>query len=316
MDPRRVRVLALAVPVATFLVVFGLTLAFQDDGVVTQQSRAASPSPPATGERLVFTLSAGSSEPAEGYLATAGIDGKDLQNVTEPPEGGLAADMSPSVSPDGRTIAFARAVPGDSPHVYLVGVDGSGLHRISDVPEAEISPVWSPEGTRLAFSRVVGDRFELFVAGADGSNPTRLTHTPRADEDLASWSPNGTQIAFTRFAHDNEDLWVVDADGGKAHALLRGRHEDSSPAWGPDGARIAIVRDGRIAIFTFERFDVAYLTPASPVKEAGPAWSPDGTRIVFTRDPGTLLLVDAEGSTPTHVPLDGRATGATWMPSP
>src|SRR5262245_50172114 len=306
MASRRFLLLAFGVPAVTFVAVFGVTVAaLRDDGGVDKSGRAAAPAAADNGERLVFTLSANSSEPAEGYLATAALDGTGLSEITAPPDGGLAADMAPSVSPDGRTIAFARAVPGEPPHVYLVGVDGSDPRRISDVEDAEISPAWSPDGTRLAFSRVVGERFELFVAHADGSEAVRLIHTPRADEAGASWSPNGTQIAFTRFAHDNEDLWVVDADGANGHALVRGRHEDSSPAWAPDGARIAIVRDGRIALFTFERFEVQLLTPPSPTKEAGPRWSPDGASIVFTRDPGTIFVMDAGGSTPKPVPLDG-----------
>jgi len=75
------------------------------------------------------------------------------------------------------------------------------------------------------------------------------------------------------------------------------------------------VRDGRVALFTFEDFDVAFLTDAGPAKDAGPHWSPDGSRIAFTRDPGTILVMGADGSNPTPVPLEGRATGAAWVPA-
>jgi len=311
---RRLRLLALGAPAVAFLVVFGVSsAAFRiEDG---EHPATAATETPAGGERLVLTLSAGSSEPAEGYLASVSLDGSGEAPITTPPASGIASDASPSVSPDGRTIAFQRAVPGEPPHVYLVGIDGSGLRRLTDGPAAEIAPAWSPDGARIAFSRAVGDRFDLVVCDADGSRLARLTRTPRADEDGAAWSPNGEQIAYTRFADDDEDLWVVDADGADAHPLVRGRHEDSSPAWAADGARIAIVRDGRIALFTFERFDVAFLTASGPVKGAGPRWSPDGARIAFTRDPGTILVMDADGSNPTPVPLEERATGAAWVPA-
>ena len=228
---------------------------------------------------------------------------------------GLASDGSPAVSPDGTTVAFQRSVPGESPHIYLVGIDGTGLRRLTEGPAAEIAPAWSPDGTRIAFSRAVGARFDLVVSDADGSSLTQLTHTPKVDEDGASWSPNGVQLGFTRFARDNEDLWVIDVDGTNAHALVRGRHEDSSPAWAADGSRIALVRDGRIALFTFERFEVEFLTQPGPMKDAGPGWSPDGTRIVFTRDPGTIFVIDADGGNATPVPLEGQATGAVWVPA-
>jgi Tol biopolymer transport system component len=246
---------------------------------------------------------------------SARLDGSDVRPITEAPEAGLASDASPAVSPDGTVVAFQRSVPGESPHIYVVGIDGAGLRRLTEGPAAEIAPAWSPDGTRIAFSRAVGDRFDLVVSDADGSRLTRLTQTPNADEDGASWSPNGAQLVFTRFARDDEDLWVIDVDGANAHALVRGPHEDSSPAWAADGARIAFVRDGRIALFTFERFEVEFLTPAGPVKEAGPSWSPDGNRIVFTRDPGTILVVDVDGAKATPVPFDGQATGAVWVPA-
>jgi TolB protein len=310
--------LAVGAPLAAFVVVFVVSLAaFGLEGDETP-NRAARPVAKAAlggAGRIVVSLSAESSEPAESYLTSARLDGSDIRPITRAPEGGLASDGSPAVSPDGTTIAFQRSVPGKPPHIYLVGIDGTGLRRLTKGPAAEIAPAWSPDGARIAFSRTVGARFDLVVADADGSSLTQLTHTPRADEDGASWSPNGTQLGFTRFARDDEDLWVIDVDRTNAHALIRGGHEDSSPAWATDGARIALVRDGRIALFTFERFEVELLTPADPVKNAGPSWSPDGNRIVFTRDPGTIFVMDADGANPTPVPLDRQATGAVWVPA-
>jgi TolB protein len=313
----RYGLLAFGAPLVAFVVVFLVSLAafgLDDDEMSNSAAEPAAEAGPGGEGRIVFTLSADSAEPAEGYLVSARLDGSEVRPVTDAPEAGLASDVSPAVSPDGKIIAFQRSLPGESPHIYLVGIGGTGLRRLTEGPAAEIEPAWSPDGTRIAFSRVVGDRFDLVVSDADGSSLIQLTHTQNADEDGASWSPNGAQLAFTRFAHDNEDLWAIDADGTNAHALVRGSHEDSSPAWAADGARIALVRDGRIALFTFESFEVEFLTPAGPMKEAGPSWSPDGSRIVFTRDPGTILVVDSDGANGAPVPFDGQATGAVWVP--
>jgi TolB protein len=103
-------------------------------------------------------------------------------------------------------------------------------------------------------------------------------------------------------------------DGTEQHPLIRGRHDDESPAWSPEGARIAITRDGRIAVFTFEHFKVAFLTKGTN-KDTGPNWSPDGSRIVFTRDPGTIFVMNADGSKLADVPLDKPATAADWEPA-
>ena len=313
----RVRLLALGAPPTAFLVVFAVSLAvfrLGDEAGPRAARSSTTEKAPAGSDRLVVTLKADSTEPVEGYLASVSLEGSDVRPITTPPEPGLAADGSPSVSPDGTTVAFQRAVPGEPPFVHLVGIDGSGLRRLTQGRAAEISPAWSPDGTRIAFSRAVGDRFDLFVADADGSHLAQVTRTANADEDGAAWSPNGAQLAFARFANDDENLWVVDVDGANAHALIRGPHEDSSPAWAADGARIAIVRDGRIALFSFEHFEVTMLTDADPGKDAGPNWSPDGSRIVFTRDPGTIFVMDADSASQTPVPLPGQATGAVWEP--
>jgi Tol biopolymer transport system component len=313
---------AAALPVAAFALVFAASFAyFRATDADTKAKAAGSKARPATasgdGEgRLVLALhEEGSMEPAEAYLASVAVDGSDVREITQPPEGGIAADGSPSVSPDGKTIVFSRAIPGQPPHIYLVGIDGSGLRRFTQGDLAEVQPVWSPDGTRIAFSRADGEHFDLFVAGADGSGLTQLTHTPLADEDSCTWSPNGLQLAFTRFQNDDEDVLAINVDGTEQHPLIRGRHDDASPSWSPDGPRIAITRDGRIADFSFEHFKVAFLTEAGTNKDTGPNWSPDGSRIVFTRDPGTIYLMNADGSKLVKVPLDKPATAAVWEPA-
>jgi hypothetical protein len=47
-----------------------------------------------------------------------------------------------------------------------------------------------------------------------------------------------------------------------------------------------------------------------------PSWSPDGARIALTRDPGSILIVDADGSHPVRVPFEKPANGAVWEPAP
>jgi Tol biopolymer transport system component len=308
-----------AFPVAAFVLVFAGSFAYFRATAADPKARVAErktgPAFASGGGRLVLALHAvGSQEPAEAYLASAAVDGSDVREITQPPEGAIAADGSPSVSPDGKTIAFARAIPGESPRIYLVAIDGSGLRRLTQGNSAEIQPVWSPDGTHIAFSRADGEHFDLFVAGADGSAPVQLTHTELADEDSCTWSPNGLQLAFTRFLNDDEDVLAINVDGSAQHPLIRGRHDDASPSWSPEGSRIAITRDGRIAVFTFEHFKVAFLTEAG-TKDTGPNWSPDGSRIVFTRDPGSIFVMNADGSKLAKVPLDKPATAAVWEPA-
>ena len=59
--------------------------------------------------------------------------------------------------------------------IYVVNADGTGRTRLTRGPAEEFSPAWSPDGTKIAFSRFVGTRFQIFVMNADGTDAKQLT---------------------------------------------------------------------------------------------------------------------------------------------
>ena len=88
---------------------------------------------------------------------------------------------------------------------------------------ADQSPVWSPEGTKIAFMSVRDGNFEIytmdFVASpVDGPNQVNLTNDPGADA-RPSWSSNGRQICFTSSRSGNNEIWVMSADGSNPARL-------------------------------------------------------------------------------------------------
>jgi TolB protein len=327
---RGLLLLLLGIPTAVFALVFVGSLAYfrlTDEPTANPEPRPVGREllrPPAGQGRLVLTLSAETEEPAESYLVSISLDGSDVRPITAPPpEGGLASDGYPAPAPDGGTIAFKRATASPTgstePHVYLVGVDGSSLRRLTSGGAAEFNPAWSPDGKRIAFARAVGRRFDLFVCGSDGSGLKRLTKTPTADEDFPAWSPDGTRLVFARydggFEQGTGDLWLVDDDGSHETLLLGGPGDHSQATWSPDGGQIAFVEEGHIAVMNADGTDVRPLTEGGPM-DFRPAWSADGSRLVFTRDPGTILVIDVDSSQLFKVPLDAPASEAVWVSSP
>jgi TolB protein len=142
----------------------------------------------------------------------------------------------PAWSPDGRRIAYA----GVRGQIWLMNADGSGKHALTKTrigTGVDWAPAWSPDGRRIAYeSNVatgpVSPTNEIWVIGADGSRPTRLTHN-HLNDNHPVWSPDGTWLAFSSplprpgLAH----LWLVRPTGTGLHRLTSWAGEQYSPSW-------------------------------------------------------------------------------------
>lgn len=150
-----------------------------------------------------------------------------VRNVTHDP----AADVVPTVSPDGRRIAFARERE-SSVQIYVVGTDGRGLHAVSPrfggggLHDGGVNAIaWSPDGRRLAVVRTAG-KTELYIGVAGGA--WRLVS--QQAQDAPAWSPDGSRLAFATTAGlvrvvspSGRRLWDASGDGVPAwsqHGLL------------------------------------------------------------------------------------------------
>ena len=152
-----------------------------------------------------------------------------------------AIDVSPSMSPDGSQIVF-NSDRGGSPQLYIMNTDGSPLTcpsggrdtacRITFDEGRYSTPVWSPRGDLIAFTKQLRGRFYIGVIGTDGQGERLLTEA-YLDEG-PTWSPNGRVISFFRENQPSAGpkLWSIDLTGRNLRQLPTPT-DASDPAWSP-----------------------------------------------------------------------------------
>ena len=176
---------------------------------------------------------------------------------------------------------------------------------------------YSPDGTQIAFTSSFEGNAEIYVIGAGGGTPRRLTKS-RSIDNSPTWAPNSQQIAFTSDRGGSPQVYVMDADGGNVRRLVYGLAYTDSPDWSPKGDRIAFVsRSG--GGFDIYVVDLNGQDPRQVVtggSNLSPRWAPDGRHLVFSSDRGGkrgLYVVDADGTRTRSLNItDPEAKTPAW----
>jgi Tol biopolymer transport system component len=215
--------------------------------------------------------------------------------------------------------------------IYRRDTNGHVRHLTSK--RRDFSATWSPDGKRIAFTRVFDFKnglMHIYVMNADGSDVHQVGTAVTVYEEV-SWSPDGRQIAFS----DRDGVAVVNLDGSEEKTVAKKGFE---PAWSPDGeeilfrlgaAELWLVRpDGSDAHKLLEVKTAISDAPALYIPRY-PSWSPDGERIAFARTnltslgegdkpTGTIVSVDKDGKNERAVAkfYAGRGEGVrpSWSP--
>jgi Tol biopolymer transport system component len=196
----------------------------------------------------------------------------------------VAKAEAPSISPDGKRIAFTRAEESGDSRVYLapIGAPDQAKPLTADgVGQwGQIDPSWSPDGERITFA----DFNTIWVAGISGGQARQVTSKSGADSRPV-WSSDGEHILFSSYRDGTTALWRVAADGGEPTRLTYGSGPETMTCVDRAGSRIAFstylndqdvgVRDLASGAFTRLRFQLT---------DFAPTMAPDGSRVVFSTE--------------------------------
>ena len=294
-----------------------------------------------TGDSLAFISDAG----GDWDIYSINVDGSGLVKMTNDPGSDQNPAWSPDGTKI--AFISTRSGTPDIYKIFVMNADGAGITRLTNEPRGAINPVWSPDGARIAFSSMKGGDFEIYIMNVDGSGVVNLSQSPNSRDRYPSWSPDGTRIAFISVGSDlgtflrvsyadgsaavnlvevtdgskiswspggdaltfarHPDLFLINADGSGLTQLTNDQEPDRSPAWSPDGSRIAfssgLGSDSDIYIIDLQSAVTIRPTP-TPTPE-----------IRFTPTP-TPEISFAPTATPPPTPTPEIGLTPTAMPAP
>ena len=203
------------------------------------------------------------------------VDGE-LTQLTDDP----ADDLDPDWSPDGSKLAFSSNRAGMH-HIYVMNADGSSPTQVTNSNADASEPAWSRDGKRIAFVRGTDGNPEIYVVNADGSNESRLTFDPGIDMS-PNWSPDG-RIFFNSNREGKREIYSMNADGSDVRRFTTVGAK--SPAWSPDGSKVAFMSLSQEPGSTYHLFQVfvadrdggnVRMVTKDPPSSFSPCWSADG----------------------------------------
>ena len=204
----------------------------------------------------------------------------------------------PSVSPDGREVAFSRGEVDGTWHIWAVPFDGGAARQLTSGDAGEVYPRWAPDGSYVLFNTWSAPR-RLGRVPSHGGAPTMLSFSGEGAASFADISPDGRRIAFSRAEPQGERIYVAPASGGDPQLLTSS--PGAIPRWSPDGSLIAFSANrgytGGIFLIHADGSGERRVS----VEGGWPVWWPDGRRIGY-------LAVGANGNQEILVwSLDGSS---------
>ena len=223
-------------------------------------------------------------------------------------------------------IAATRFLFVSNGRVYRIDSDGEAAAPLTPEGATSLSPVWSPDGQRIAYTRLEGGRGGVIVQSLANGATMVAPGAQSALNITPMFAPDGRTLAFAHSDETGTDIFTSNvADRCCAQRLTVGRYADNlSPTFSPDGRRIAFVstRSGppQIYVMAADGTDQELLAPfdygATGASNA-PEWSPDGAKVVFHRDVSRspqIFLVDVAGRRVSQLTSSGRNEDPTWAP--
>jgi TolB protein len=224
---------------------------------------------------------------ASSHLWSLAVEGGEAKPVYQ--DNVLRASF-PSISPDGRKVAFFSKLFGGTGDIWTGNVDGTGMTQMTSSGSPEVMPEWTSDGLSVRYGRPLGGGVQLWERRASDGGERPLTDASRQIPGWPRVSKDGTRVAWHSMHYPAPDEAALNIsvatlpDLGGARQLTRDAEGAGFPAWSPDGKSIAyeLLRGPHsyLAVMDADGSGQEQLN-ADPGHSWVYGWSPDGKKILF-----------------------------------
>jgi eukaryotic-like serine/threonine-protein kinase len=234
--------------------------------------------------------------PVGDQVPTSSLVVVDANGHAQPPTDALPAFLGEmSLSGDGQRVALRLAKANDDIHVF--DFSRGSLTRFTYEGGDEQNPVWTPDGTRLAYASQHGGTPTMYWKAADGNGTPERILTPRNPQRPSSFSADGRFLAYTEVhPQTGLDIWTVrldDPSPRQPEPFLRTPFQEDLPVFSPDGRWLAYRSNesGRMEVYVARFPGAAVKRQISVDGGDQPLWAPGGKQ-VFYLNGNRMMSVD------------------------
>ena len=281
---------------------------------------------------IIWATSATQQQPSSSVAAAPGPDVENLSFAPESPSTPTIESVVNTPVPTATPIPAVLAVRGSIAYtarekgqddIWVVDVGSGNPLRLTNDPDDQRGPAWSPDGRRLAYAGRQDGNWEIYIYDMVTDETSRVTYD-LAFQANPSWSPDGTFIVYESYQGNNLDLYIYRVDNSEVPIRITDNSApDFAPAWSPDGRRIAYtsLRNNRQDIYVLSlddpRDEIALnVTNTDERNEDHPAWSPEGDLLAYSAlDEGVeKVFVKPVDSPDAPAQVIGRGETPAWSP--